>query len=279
MRLELLKNEPALLIHEGTRRILIVADLHLGYERILFKKESLAPSLSQGISQHLNLLVSQVEPTEVIILGDLKHSIQDFSLMELREVVNLLQQIHKATPVTIIRGNHDANLDLVLPDGITLMPASGMALKFRSYKIYLLHGHAQPSEEMLNSHILIMAHIHPTIAIPSLKERVSTHHIWVRTSWNPSIFKTITRWFGKEKLATALKKQHIQEMKIIIMPAFLNILQGHVLNRDKLNARLGTPLFKHLNLNDAEIIMLDHTFLGKLHQLRFHQPNTSKEDF
>ena len=50
MDLILLRNEPALLLHEGSRRILIIADIHLGYEKILFKRQDYTPNLTEVIS-------------------------------------------------------------------------------------------------------------------------------------------------------------------------------------------------------------------------------------
>jgi metallophosphoesterase superfamily enzyme len=57
-------------------------------------------------------------------------------------------------------------------------------------------------------------------------------------------------------------------MKILILPAFLDLLQGHLLNRRTADEHLGTPIFRHLSMDNAEIFLLDQTPLGKLSQLQ-----------
>jgi len=269
MHLELIKNEPALLLQEGSRRILVVADLHIGYERTLFKQDQYSSNLTSRIIQHFDNLVSTTKPSEVIILGDLKHSIREFSRQEFHEVAQLLHRTQQQSPITIIRGNHDADLELVVPDNTTIIPSSGLRIKFRSQHVYLLHGHAQPTSEILTCDSLLMGHIHPTLARPTLQGRMRTHQVWVRTKWQPTILDAIESWIGKEVVTNEQERiQQLLNMKILILPAFLDLLQGHVLNRTKPKEPAGTPIFRYLSMREAEIFMLDQTTLGKLSQLR-----------
>ncbi len=278
MKLQLIQNEPALLIEESARRILVVADLHLGYEQVLFKKERYSTKLSEGLAKHLHQLVVKLNPTEIIILGDLKHSIRNFSLSEFREVASLLKRLSEAAPLSIIRGNHDADLELVVPDETTLIPASGMHLDFPTTRIYLTHGHAQPKETLLDTDLLIMGHIHPVIAIPTIRNYFSTRRVWVKTHWKTSFLETLYRWFDPKKINQAIEKKPIEQMRVIIMPAFLDLLQGHILNRDDTAPRLGIPFFQHLDMTTAKIILLDHTPLGQLKDLRIKKNNQTEEN-
>lgn len=82
MRLEIIQNEPALLLQEGSRRVLVVGDLHIGYERTLFKQDYYSTNLATRFIKQFEPLVTKVEPSEIIILGDLKHSIREFSRQE-----------------------------------------------------------------------------------------------------------------------------------------------------------------------------------------------------
>lgn len=269
MHLELIKNEPALLLQEGSRRILVVADLHIGYERTLFKQDQYSSNLTSRIIQHFDNLVSTIKPSEVFILGDLKHSIREFSRQEFHEVAQLLHRIQQQASITIIRGNHDADLELAVPDNTTIIPSSGLRIKFRSQHVYLLHGHAQPTSEILTCDSLLMGHIHPTLARPILQGRMRTHRVWVRTKWQPTIVDAIESWIGKEAVTNEQEWiQKLLEMKILILPAFLDLLQGHILNRTKHKEPAGTPIFRYLSMKEAEIFMLDQTPLGKLSQLR-----------
>jgi putative SbcD/Mre11-related phosphoesterase len=269
MHLELIKDEPALLLQEKSRRILVVADLHIGYQRILLERDQYSVNLADRIIQRLEQLIANVKPSEVIILGDLKHSVRDFSQQEFHKVALLLHHIQQKASLTIVRGNHDADIELVAPDNTQIIPASGFKLTFDFQQVYLIHGHAQPTQDLLDCGSLLMAHIHPVIAISSLKQRSTTHRVWVKTKWKPTIIDAVKKWWGKPTVNS--KEANIEQllkMKILILPAFLDLLRGHVLNSFAAGSRLGTPLFRHLAMNNAEIIMLDHTPLGRLEQLQ-----------
>lgn len=279
MHLELIKNEPALLLQEKSRRILVVADLHIGYERTLFKRDQYSANLAERIIQRFEQLVANVKPSEVIILGDLKHSIRDFSLQEFHKVAVLLNRIQKKATLTVVRGNHDADIELVVPDDTQIIPASGFKLTFDSQKVYLIHGHAQPTQEILDCSSLLMAHIHPVIAISSLKNRVTTHRVWVKTKWKLTIVDAMKQWLGKATVnSSGADVEQLLNMRVLILPAFLDLLRGHILNSVVVENHLGTPLFRHLSMNNAEIVLLDHTPLGRLEDLQ-QREETREEKF
>jgi hypothetical protein len=182
--------------------------------------------------------------------------------------------------VTIIRGNHDADLELVVPDDTQIISARGFRLRFKSKHVYLLHGHAIPSTEILTCDSLIMGHIHPAITISTLKEKSSIHRVWVKTVWKPTIIEALQSWLGEEIFGSednVIKK--VLQMKILIIPAYLDLLQGHILNAPSPKLKRGTPLFRHLSQENAEIIMLDHTPLGLLSQLKKKKRRSRKETF
>ena len=269
MHLELIPNQPAVLLRNNSRRVLVIADLHIGYERTLVKQEKYQSRLTERLLHQLDNLVCYTEPTEVVILGDLKHTIRSFSTQEFRNVALLLERIQETATLTVVRGNHDADLELVVPDDATIIPSSGFKLSFDDQHIFLLHGHAQPNQEILSCDNLIIGHIHPTIAISALKKRRSIHRVWVKTGWQQTILETLSQWFGSESIE---KNQDLipsfLDMKILIVPAFLDLLHGHVLNRFSSRKFQGNPIYRFLDLDKAEIVMLDHTYLGRLQQLQ-----------
>jgi putative SbcD/Mre11-related phosphoesterase len=275
MHLEIIENEPALLIREASRRVLVVADLHIGYERTLFRQEFYSTNLTLQIIKQFEQLVVKQNPTEIIILGDLKHSIREFSKQEFQQVAQLLADLQQQAAVTVIRGNHDADLELVIPDETQIVSAAGFSLRFKSKQIYLLHGHANPAADMLSCDMLLMGHIHPAISISKLKERGSIHPVWMKTKWNHTIVDALKRWLGEKYFQNEQETvQSLLKMNVLVLPAFHNLLRGHVLNIDASNAHLGTPLFRHLSLEKAEIVMLDHTPLGTLEQLTERSPSS-----
>jgi putative SbcD/Mre11-related phosphoesterase len=268
MYLELIENEAAVLLREESRRVLVVADLHIGYERTLFKQEFYSTNLALQIIKQFEQLVAMQKPTEIIILGDLKHSIQEFSKQEFQQVAQLLSNLQQQAAVTIVRGNHDADLELVVPDETKIISAEGFFLRFKSKKVYFLHGHAYPSADILSCDSLLMGHIHPAVSISKLKKGVSIHPVWVKTKWNPTVIEALKSGLGEANFQNeALIRQGLLRMNVLVIPAYHSLLRGHILNRDPLNTHFGTPLFRHLSREEAEIIMLDHTPLGTLDQL------------
>ncbi|MFX1245287.1 MAG: metallophosphoesterase [Promethearchaeota archaeon] len=266
--MELIRNEPAVLLRGSRRKVLIVADLHIGYERTLVQQENYSSKITEQVLQHLDGIVERVKPTEIIILGDLKHTIRTFSKQEFRSIALGLARLQQRATLTVVRGNHDADLELVVPDGAAIIPSSGFKLSFGKHRIYLLHGHAQPTEEILSCQHLLMAHVHPVITTTTLKGRKSKHRVWVKTGWQPTVIEAFTQWFGNrvvEKHPETISS--VLDMKILVIPAFLDLLHGHVLNNSASKRFQGNPIYRHLNLNQAEIVMLDHTYLGTVQQL------------
>lgn len=56
MYLEMIQNEPALLLQEGSRRVLVVGDLHIGYERTLFKQDYYSTNLATRLIKQFEQL-------------------------------------------------------------------------------------------------------------------------------------------------------------------------------------------------------------------------------
>ncbi|HUX99408.1 MAG TPA: hypothetical protein VMV49_07625, partial [Candidatus Deferrimicrobium sp.] len=78
-------NEPALIINQSpTKRLLVIADLHLGIENTLIEKGVQIPShiQTERLIKKLIGIVEHTKPTSLIILGDLKHSVPTISQME-----------------------------------------------------------------------------------------------------------------------------------------------------------------------------------------------------
>jgi len=263
--IELIPKEPALLLTGGKHRLLIVADLHLGYEQLLATRGVSLPNPSEVIAQHLERLISSTKPTRIIFLGDLKHTIHGMERRELREVSWLLERIQRQVDITVIRGNHDADIELILPDQTILTPSQGLRINLGSLNIYLLHGHARPGPEFLETDILIMGHIHPAVALPSFAGRYRTHRAWVRTGWKPTIQQATEKWFKRQDKKET--EEQLRRMQILILPAFNDLLPKRELNRAITEERYAGPLGRHLNLEKAELLMLDHTLIrGPFHE-------------
>lgn len=90
-------------------KILIINDLHLGYEEALHHKGILVPKFQlQEIIQEMNKIFQKVKPAILIINGDLKHEFGRILKQEWNEVFAFLDFVQQqVSEIIIIQGNHD----------------------------------------------------------------------------------------------------------------------------------------------------------------------------
>jgi uncharacterized protein len=147
-------NEPALVL-EGQRRHLVVTDLHIGFESNLAENKIFVgknTTLNESIEKISTIIGSQ-KPDGIILLGDINRILKN----EWDEIPEFLQKISKKTEVTLIPGNHDANISRLVPEGVTLISSIGMVLE----DVLLTHGHTIPSENFGHVNKIVMGHLHP----------------------------------------------------------------------------------------------------------------------
>ena len=90
-------------------KILIINDLHIGYEGELHKKGILVPRFQfKEILIKLQKILNKTKPNIILINGDLKHEFGGISKTEWREVLQFLNfLLIRVKKVIIIKGNHD----------------------------------------------------------------------------------------------------------------------------------------------------------------------------
>lgn len=277
-------NEAALILEESVdKRHLIIADLHLGFELTLIEKGIEIPFQTQTerLVKRLSQIIERENPASLVILGDIKHTVPMISQMEWRVVPPFFEQFTEL-PIHIILGNHesDAQIEGLTPRNVIIHPAQGCIKKVsigeRELTIALLHGHTWPGIELFNADILIMAHNHPVIEFRDEFKVRTYERVWIRTHWNKiklakSYLNHCNIKKAKNPILTLREKFSItikENPEIIIMPAFNDLLGGIPFNTNK--SHFIGPLFKSqsLNLDSAEVILLDGTRLGKLEDLR-----------
>ena len=98
-------NEPALLVKE--KKILVIADLHIGIERELREKGLQVPSQTKSMTKRLLSLIKKYCPDEIVLLGDIKHNIPTSTIQERKDVKHFLETIQSYGSIHILPGNHD----------------------------------------------------------------------------------------------------------------------------------------------------------------------------
>ncbi|MBS3140204.1 metallophosphoesterase [Candidatus Woesearchaeota archaeon] len=98
--------ETALLIN---KEILVINDLHLGYEEALHIKGILVPRFQlEEIMNIMARILTAAKPKKIIINGDLKHEFGTVLRQEWMEVLQFFDFLLKKCPeIIVIKGNHD----------------------------------------------------------------------------------------------------------------------------------------------------------------------------
>ncbi len=268
---------PAALVRTKKTRIMVIADLHIGWEMSLSKKGIHVPTQTPKLLKKLATLVSEYKPAKLLILGDVKHTIATAQIGEWQDVPEFFNQLTKQKLQTsVIRGNHDGNLEPLLPENIELLPATGIALG----DIGFFHGHKWPFPAILKCKTLVMGHIHPTVAFHDPSGFRITRQVWVKANCNRKQLAEIL--LQKHKTSNKRGSDELgkncagttEVLQLFIMPSFNDFLGGKPLNESsKTTPRtemIVGPLLrqKAVDLENAETYLLDGTFLGTLKQLK-----------
>jgi putative SbcD/Mre11-related phosphoesterase len=248
---------PALLINVARERVLVVADLHLGIEAELASGGVGLPSQMPRIKERLIELIHRQDPDRLIFLGDVKHNVPVAAWQEWRELPEFFADLAKLTRVEIVPGNHDGDIEGMVPSGVVIHGPKGMVLG-RRRRVGLIHGHAWPSPKVLKVELLVAAHNHPAVEFRDELGARTIEPVWLRCRIEPKKFP--------EKLRNAVEGGGPE---LLVMPAFSELVGGGTVNRAIPEELLG-PMFKAgaVRLEEAEVHLLDGTFLGTVAALR-----------
>jgi len=181
--------------------VLIIADLHLGYEEYLAKRGVLVPRTQyrQTIKRLAYIFSKLPEVRTIVLNGDIKHEFGRANPQEWREVLRLIDYLQKKANVVVIKGNHDTILG-----PITKKREIKEVKEYRIGDKLIAHGDYIP-EKIAKT--IIIGHEHPAI---TLREEAKAEK-----------FKCYLK--GKYKRST-----------LIVQPSFNLLTQGTDIARDRL---------------------------------------------
>ena len=271
---------PALSLSIEEGKALVISDIHLGWEAVLSEEGIHVPSQINKLLRRLERIISIEKPDQLIILGDVKHTVEKIELEEWRDVPNFFEKIRsKVSHIRVVPGNHDGNIEVLLPSGIEVTQQHGIILGDAG----LFHGHTWPDIKMLGCETLVIGHIHPTITFRDPMGFRITNQVWVKAPCDKNILAKALLQHYKVKFKREdyperiLKEKFSVELRVknlIIMPSFNDFLSGRAINKA---STLKGAIFKDfigpilrsggVALERAEIYLLDGTFIGKLDRL------------
>ena len=230
----LLMPYPAALIKTAKTKALVIADPHIGWETSLQNKGIHVPSQTQKMTKKLLTLLSKYQPDTLLILGDVKYTVIHSEYGEWHDIPEFFNQIKQhVANISVIRGNHDANLESLLPQNVMVQPASGITLD----DVGLFHGHKWPSPNLLSCKTLIMGHLHPVVVFRDPTGFKLTRQIWMKINCNTSALTKILLEKNNvriERNPAETLQNHCQispkTTQLFIMPSFNDFLGGRPVN-------------------------------------------------
>jgi uncharacterized protein len=179
--IRIIDSEPALIL-ESDKKNLVISDLHIGFEdkfsssKIMIGRNS---SINEIIS-NVTKIIKKENPDTLILLGDIKSSIQSITKSEWEDIPYFFEEIKNSLEVILIPGNHDANIDRLIPNYVTMISSKGMIIE----DVLLTHGHTMPSDNYSNVNNIIMGHIHPVYF--DKNSLLNGERIWISIQTNKS---------------------------------------------------------------------------------------------
>ncbi|MBI4018525.1 MAG: metallophosphoesterase [Candidatus Aenigmarchaeota archaeon] len=220
-------------------RKLVIADMHLGITREIYNRGVSLPSQVPRFLERIHRLKKITGADELVLLGDVKHNIPWISFQELKEVPLLLSTL-KFRKITILKGNHDGKIEMLVPRELQEKISVRKSMIVGDY--LLAHGH----RNVRTKRSMIIGHNHPNVKFVDA--------------------------VGNSYIEPAWIKSKIGSQRVIIMPAFNELAGSMVVNDASASSEgyrpfLG-PIAKKVSKERAKAFLLDGTNLGFLKDLK-----------
>ena len=239
LQARIVPSKPVLIL-EGEKKNLIATDIHIGFESNMASNEIFIgknSTINESI-QELSDIIDSEKPDSVILLGDIKSSIKSISRNEWDEVPLFFKKIREKCDVILIPGNHDTNIQRLVPDNITMISSTGMVEE----NILLTHGHTLPSGNFSHVDKIIMGHLHPVFFQED--SIINGQRVWVSIKTDKeNIFPNKTG-----------------EIEITIVPSFNKYF--YATHRKQYKKSISPIINKINEISKAKIITLDGTIIG-----------------
>ena len=235
----IIDSEPALVL-ESDKKNLVISDLHIGFEeRFSSNKNTVRKNTSiNEIISNVTKIIKNENPDTLILLGDIKSSIQTITKSEWNDVPYFFEEMNELLEVILIPGNHDSNIERLIPNDVTLISSKGMIID----DVLLTHGHTMPSENYSNINNIIMGHIHPVYF--NKNSLLNGERIWISIKTNKSEIFSSTK--GK--------------INITIIPSFNPYFYA---TEKRYKKKSISPIIEKIKDSAiAKIVTLDGTIIG-----------------
>ncbi len=151
-------------------KILVIGDLHFGYEEELNNAGIAVPRRMVGeiIDDLKKIIVKTNKVEKIIILGDIRHSFGTITKQERQDInkfLDFLEEKFSKKKVILIRGNHDTMIDIVFRNEnwknveiVDYYVENGILFFHGDYKSF-----KKVDKEIKKAKLLVVGHFHPAI--------------------------------------------------------------------------------------------------------------------
>ena len=219
-------------------KLLVINDLHIGYEEALQQKGILVPRFqTKEIIRLLTEMIERVKPVMVLLNGDVKHEFGRVLRGEWREVLEVIDFLQKLKmEIIIVRGNHDPILQPIVG-----LRGVRMVTEYRIGETLIVHGDELVEKERLKDvKRIIIGHEHPAIMIREGGKK-EKYKCFLKGKWNRG----------------GLRKG----LEIIAVPSFNPLLEG----TDVLKEEVLSPFLEKISEFEVFVVSRGEVFnFGKV---------------
>ena len=148
------------------------------------------------------------------------------------------KKISNKVDTILIPGNHDANIQKLVPEEVTQVSSAGLEIE----NTLLTHGHTMPSENFSNVDKIIMGHVHPVFFQD--ESVINGKRVWVSAiADKQQIFPSTSG-----------------EVEITIVPSFNKYF--YATHKKQYKKSISPIIEKIKKVKSAKIITLDGTIVG-----------------
>jgi len=190
-----------LLIEENNEKILVIGDLHLGFEESLRESGVMLPlNIFGEIIKNFDLIFGKIGKVDkIILLGDVKHEFGKIQRDERKEIGEILSYLKtKAEKIIVVKGNHDVIINFVIKDSDRVELVD-----------YCIIGNT--------------AFLHGDRDFPEVNEKgIKT---WIIAHGHPAITLYEKKGSKKERYKCFLKGKY-RGKEVIVVPSFFEVREG-----------------------------------------------------
>ena len=248
MTVEPVPDAPAAVATLPDGQALVVADYHAGLEVGLRYDGVELRSQAGDRREAVLALLERTAADRLVLLGDFGHAIGDPGGEEREELEALLDAL--PVPVTVVKGNHDGDLDDLLADrdGVDVTPGHGR----RFGGVGFVHGHTWPSPDVLAADVVCMGHEHPMVRLEDEVGGARAERAWLRGPLDPAPFAE----FHDADIAI--------DGELVVFPSFNDLTGGTWVNVEEQGF---LAPFLPTGVDEAQAYLLDGTRLGAYRQV------------